>query len=119
MKAFLWFWPIWLGIGLAYEVWAVWGRKQGGDTLSEFTLYVFKANSTGGWAALMLLMGFLAAWFPNHVRHLDDGKTIKHTLVGGEDRPVALAVRPSPPWLTVLVLTLLAVFVAVLVLGPL
>lgn len=114
MRSFLWFWPIWLAVGLAYEVWAVWGRKQGGDTLSEFTLYVFKANSNVGWVALMLLMGFLAAWFPNHVRHLDDGKPVRHTFVGKEGRVVGLALRPSPAWLSLLVVTLVAAFVVVL-----
>lgn len=112
MNPLLWFWPVWLLIGLAYEVWAVWGRPAGGDTLSEFTLYVFKANSTAGWFALMLLMGFLAAWFPNHVRHLDDGGKPQRLVGGG--REAMVAVRPAPLWPVVSVLALLALFVVVL-----
>jgi len=67
-------WALWLAVGVCYECWAVWGRHAGGDTLSEFTGRVFAAGTMWGWWALMLLMGALAAWYPQHVRKLAQHK---------------------------------------------
>jgi hypothetical protein len=69
-KPFLWLWVLWLLVGTTFEVWAVWFRHGGDDTLSETTVWIFHAQTVVGWFALMILMGFLAAWFPSHVRHL-------------------------------------------------
>ena len=77
MKPYLMFWVVWLLVGATYEVWAVWFRPAGDDTLSELTMYLFKAGTMWGWYALMILMGFLAAWFPGHVRHLAQMKQAK------------------------------------------
>ena len=78
-KPYLLFWAVWLLVGLGYELWAVWLRPGPWDTLSEFTLLLVKVNTKAGWVALMLLMGFLAAWFPGHVRKLgQDGRLDAH-----------------------------------------
>ena len=81
MSRYLWFWVVWLIVGAAYEVWAVWVRPAGDDTLSEFTAYLFKAGTMAGWYALMILMGFLAAWYPAHVRRLAQSKRAKVVVV--------------------------------------
>lgn len=75
VKPYLWFWAVWLITGAAYEIWAVWFRPADQDTLSEFTAHIFKAGTMWGWYALMLTMGFLAAWFPAHCRRLAQRKT--------------------------------------------
>ena len=95
-KPFLWLWGAWLLVGTAFEVWGVWFHMQGDDTLSEFTVWAFRASTTIGWFALMLLMGFLAAWFPGHVRHLAQMKAAHHhpSLVG-------LPARPHPVLLSI------------------
>ena len=70
MTVYLWLWLGWLLVGAGYEVWGVWFRPEGRDTLSELTMVLTRADSKVGWFVLMLLMGFLAAWFPGHVRNL-------------------------------------------------
>jgi hypothetical protein len=61
---------------------------------------------------LMLLMGFLAAWFPNHVRRLDDG--IQPVRLAGTQRSAAVAFRRPARWPVVMVVLLLAAFMVVL-----
>jgi len=68
-------WLAWLLVGAAYELWAIRWRTAPGDTLSEFTGKVFAAGTMWGWWALMLLMGALAAWYPQHVRRLSQRKS--------------------------------------------
>ena len=70
MNRWYWGWVAWLLIGLTYEVYLIVGRRSPADTLSEFTGYLFRAGTMWGWYALMFLMGFLAAWYPQHVRRL-------------------------------------------------
>ena len=70
MNRWYWGWVAWLLVGLAYEVYLIVGRRSPADTLSEFTGYLFRASTMWGWYALMFLMGFLAAWYPQHVRRL-------------------------------------------------
>lgn len=74
MSRYLLFWAVWLMAGAGYEIWAVWFHPADDDTLSEFTAYVFKAGTVAGWIALVFLMGFLAAWYPAHVRRLAQRK---------------------------------------------
>ena len=77
MSRYLWFWVVWLIVGAAYEVWAVWVRPAGDDTLSEFTARVFHSGTTAGYAALMALMWGLALWFPLHTRRFDKRPPVK------------------------------------------
>ena len=82
MSPYLGGWAAWLVAGAAYEVWAVWFRPADQDTLSELAAHVFKAGTMTGWYALMLLMGFLAAWFPGHARRL----ALERKAKAGADR---------------------------------
>lgn len=84
MNRWYWGWVAWLAIGLAYEVFLIVGRRSPADTLSEFTGYIFRAASGPGWYALMFFMGFLAAWYPQHVRRL-----------ARNQRPALTAVKPD------------------------
>lgn len=79
MSGYFWGWAVWLVAGAAYEVWAVWGRKTPGDTLSEFTARVFRSSTTVGFAALTALLTFLLLWFPIHTRRFDRRLTLVTT----------------------------------------
>ena len=70
MPNWFWFWAGWLLAGLAYEVWAIWFHPAPQDTLSEFTIYVFRTNTTAGWGIFLAFMAGLAAWYPAHLRRL-------------------------------------------------
>ena len=71
MSRYLWGWALWLTLGVAYEVWGVWGRKAPGDTFSEFTAHLFRTGTTAGFAALSSLIVFLLLWYPIHTRRFD------------------------------------------------
>lgn len=71
----LWLWFSWLSVGLALECYGVWLRPQPWDTLSEATLVLLRVDKPAGFWALTALMGFLMAWYPQHVRRLgQDGR---------------------------------------------
>lgn len=79
-QGLLWLWFGWLWCGLCLEAYGVWVRPQPWDTLSETTLVLFRAETTPGYLALLGLMTFLLAWYPNHVRKLGkDGRLGKPT----------------------------------------
>ena len=77
MSPYAWGWAAWLLAGAAYEVWAVWGRKAPGDTLSEFTAHLFRSGTSVGFALLTALMTFLLLWFPIHTRRFDKQPELK------------------------------------------
>jgi hypothetical protein len=70
LRGWFLFWTLWLLVGASVECLAVWVFDKPDDTFSEWTWTLFHANHKAGWFALMALVGFIAAWFPNHVRNL-------------------------------------------------
>jgi len=84
LRGWFLFWTLWLALGVTVELVAVFARHQPDDTFSEWTWTLFHASSRVGWFALMILVGFIAAWFPNHVRNL-------------RRRTLAAPVEPEPP----------------------
>ena len=80
-------WALWLLVGAGYEVWAVWGRKAPGDTLSEFTARVFHSGTTAGFAALTALMTFLLLWYPLHTRRFDKRPPLTAVKSDADDQP--------------------------------
>ena len=69
-KRYLWLWALWFLVGVAFEVWGVWGRKAGDDTFSEFLIVVFSVQTIVGWLIMLAVLGFVAMWLPGHLRHL-------------------------------------------------
>jgi len=81
---------LWLAVlaqGVALEVWAVWGRKAPGDTLSELTAHVFRSGTAVGFALLTALMTFLLLWFPIHTRRFDKRATLVVVKPDADDKP--------------------------------
>jgi hypothetical protein len=74
LRGWFLFWTLWLLVGVVVECLAVFVWQKPDDTFSEWTWTVFHASSRVGWFTLMFLVGFIAAWFPNHVRNLRKAK---------------------------------------------
>lgn len=98
MRGYLWFWVVWLLVGAGFEVWAVWFRPAQDDTLSELAATLFRTGTTAGWFALMILMGFLAAWFPGHTRRLAQRRAEARILVLGDRLDTT---KPAPKFVYV------------------
>ena len=61
-----WIWGTMLVIGLAFEAYAIWSKKQG-DTLSEHTRRVFFVNTKAGRAVFTVFWAGFSVWFLLHI----------------------------------------------------
>jgi len=60
------FWGVWVAVGLAFEIWAVWLDKEPGDTLSEQVWLIVQEPRNPLWWVALGLMAWASLHFLLH-----------------------------------------------------